>query len=265
MSLAYLYQRLVFLTGFIFSSTLALGQDYYVPIKKELEPQARLPVESFELSDAVLNYRLPLDITGRPIDVRLIRDASNPGPGRSYRGPLGQATCMGTDQLPACVVQHQNLAIKATDLEGFARKKYQNPQLLAQITQVQTAFSTPNEPIGFIARRTIVKTPDNLDNWDSSTNLTDGSKRLGVRIELKGEQGSFRFNPSPNAAEKLGELSQVFRHGTAISGRWTLDQRKGWFQWQLNSTKTAFEGTWGLIARDGSRSIEGTWSGTLRN
>lgn len=257
---------LTLFTGFglaFLSSSLALAQDYYVPIKKELEPMARLPLEGFELNDSSFNYRLPRDITGRAIDVRLSRDSSIPGPARHYRGALGRASCMGTDQLPACVVQHQNLAINQGELEGFAKKKYQNPQLLAQITMVQNAFSNPNEPIGFIARRSLLKVEENLDRWTSSMGRPGGSKQNGVRIELKGEQGVFRFTPAPNAAEKQGQLTQVMRHGNYISGQWALDQRKGWFQWQLNSTKNEFEGSWGLIAGDGGRTIEGSWNGTI--
>jgi hypothetical protein len=249
-------------------SSQLMAQDYYVPIKKELEPMARLPLESFELNDAKLNYRLPQDITGRPLDIQLTRDTSHSGPGRIYKGPLATASCMGTDELPACVVQHKDLRINKGELLAFAEKKYQDPRLLAQVTVVQQIFDTPNEPIGFIARRALIKPRTDLGVWESSMTLPDGRKREQVRVQLKGDSGLFRFTDASGKKRKahgelVGELTSVFTHGAYISGHWTLQKEKGWFQWKLNSDKSGFEGSWGLISSNGSRTVEGTWTGTM--
>jgi hypothetical protein len=228
---------------------------------------ARLPLESFQLDDAKLQYRLPQDITGRPLDIQLTRDTSTAAPGRNYHGPLATASCLGTDELPACVVQHKDLKIRKEELIAFAEKKYQDPRLLAQITLVQQVFSTPNEPIGFIARRALVKARTDLGIWDSAMTLPDGSRREAVRIQLKGDSGLFRFpaggKKHKGAVEKVGELTSVFTHGSYISGHWSLQKQKGWFQWKLNSDKSAFEGSWGLITAQGSRTVEGNWTGTM--
>jgi hypothetical protein len=243
------------------------AQDYYVPIKKELEPMARLPLESFQLDDAKLQYRLPQDITGRPLDIQLTRDTNATAPGRIYNGPLATATCIGTDELPACVVQHKDLKIRKEELIAFAEKKYQDPRLLAQITTVQQVFSTPNEPIGFIARRALIKARADLGVWESTMTLPLGKKREAVRIQLKGDSGLFRFpaggKKTKGAEEKVGELKSVFAHGAYISGHWTLQKQKGWFQWKLNSDRSAFEGSWGLISASGHRTVEGDWTGMM--
>lgn len=257
--------------AFILSMLLThplLAQDYYVPIKKELEPAARLPLESFRLDDTVLQYRLPQDITGRPLDIMLTRDTGSTGPGRVYKGALATATCLGTDELPACVVQHKDLKINKDELAAFARKKYQDPRLLAQITAVQQVFSTPNEPIGFIARRALIKPRTDLGVWNGSMTLADGSKREQVRVQLNGDAGLFRFSAAPakkgkKAEEMAGELSQVFAHGAHISGHWKLQKQNGWFQWKLNSDKSGFEGSWGLIDANGNRTVEGHWVGNM--
>jgi hypothetical protein len=253
--------ELVFLFSLV-SAPQLWAQDYYVPIKKELEPMARLPLESFQLDDAKLQYRLPQDITGRPIDIQLTRDSSNIGPGRVYKGALATASCLGTDELPACVVQHKDLKINKDELIAFAQKKYQDPRLLAQITNVQQVFSTPNEPIGFIARRAIIKARSDLGVWDSGMTLPDGGKRNKVRVQLKGDSGLFRFT-GPGKKEMAGELSSVFTHGAYVSGLWSLQKEKGWFQWKLNSDKSAFDGSWGLITPQGERTVAGTWTGTM--
>ncbi len=249
-------------------SSQIFSQDYYVPIKKELEPIARLPLESFRLDESMLQYRLPQDITGRPLDIQLSRDTSATGPGRVYKGPLGTASCLGTDELPACVVQHRDLKIDKGELLAFAQKKYQDPKLLAQIAVVQQVFSTPNEPIGFIARRAIIAVRTNLQIWTSTMSLPNGGKRDAVRVQLNGESGLFRFQAAAGKnqqgnEEKAGELTKVFTHGTSMSGHWKLDKQKGWFQWRLNSDRSGFEGTWGLIGPNASRTVEGTWNGTL--
>lgn len=258
---------LVFLLSSMLSHPL-VAQDYYVPIKKELEPLARLPLESFQLDDTKFHYRLPQDITGRPLDIQLTRDTGSPGPARVYKGPLATASCLGTDELPACVVQHKDLKINKGELLAFAEKKYQDPRLLAQITAVQQVFSTPNEPIGFIARRALVKPRTDLGIWDSSMTLADGSKREQVRVQLKGDSGLYRFSTGAGKKRKakdetVGELSSIFSHGAYISGHWTLHKQKGWFQWKLNSDKSAFEGSWGLVESNGNRTVEGTWTGTI--
>jgi hypothetical protein len=252
---------LFFLFSFL-SVPYAAAQDYYVPIKKELEPMARLPLEAFQLDDAKLQYRLPQDITGRPIDIQLTRDSGSSGPGRVYKGPLATASCLGTDELPACVVQHKDLKINKDELVAFAQKKYQDPRLLAQVTVVQQVFSTPNEPIGFIARRAIIKPRSDLGVWDSAMTLPDGGKRSKVRVQLKGDSGLFRFT-APGKKEVAGELSAVFAHGAYMSGLWSLQKEKGWFQWKLNSDKSAFDGSWGLITAQGERTVSGTWTGTM--
>lgn len=252
-------------TGFVLaliSCPNLWAQDYYVPIKKELEPAARLPLESFVLDDAKLQYRLPQDITGRPLDIQLNRDTSNIGPGRVYKGALATASCLGTDELPACVVQHKDLKINKDELAAFAKKKYQDPRLLAQITVVQQVFSTPNEPIGFIARRAIIKPRTDLGVWESAMTLADGSKRDKVRVQLKGDSGLFRFTGA-RKKEMAGELTSIFSHGAYISGLWTLEKQKGWFQWKLNSDKSAFEGSWGLVTSQGERTVEGNWTGSM--
>lgn len=252
---------LVFLFSLV-STPCLWAQDYYVPIKKELEPMARLPLEAFQLDDAKLQYRLPQDITGRPIDIQLTRDTSNSGPGRVYKGPLATASCLGTDELPACVVQHKDLKINKDELVAFAQKKYQDPRLLAQMTNVQQVFSTPNEPIGFIARRALIKARTDLGVWDSAMTLPDGGKRNKVRVQLKGDSGLFRFTGA-GKKEMAGELSSVFAHGAYVSGLWSLQKEKGWFQWKLNSDKSAFEGSWGLITPQGERTVAGAWTGTM--
>ncbi len=257
---------LVFALSCVLSQTL-LAQDYYVPIKKELEPAARLPLESFKLDDTVLQYRLPQDITGRPLDIMLTRDTGNTGPGRVYKGALATASCLGSDELPACVVQHRDLKINKDELKAFAQKKYQDPRLLAQITVVQQVFSTPNEPIGFIAKRAVIQPRTDLGIWNSSMTMADGSKREQVRVQLKGDAGLFRFSMPGKKGKKAedlsGELSEVFAHGAHISGRWSLQKQKGWFQWKLNSDKSGFEGSWGLIESSGHRTVEGNWIGSM--
>jgi len=256
------------LAGLLALTQQLLAQDYYVPIKKELEPLARLPLESFRLDDTVLEYRLPQDITGRPLDILMKRDTQGVGPGRTYKGILATATCMGTDELPACVVQHRDLKINKGELLAFAQKKYQDPKLLAQITLVQQVFSNPNEPIGFIARRAVIKPRSDLQIWNSSMSLPDGSKRDLVKVQLKGDSGLFRFASASGKNRKgneemIGEISEVLTHGAYISGRWTLQRQKGWFQWRLNSDKSGFEGSWGLIGSDANRTVEGSWNGTM--
>ncbi len=258
---------------FVFALFLTLSeslqaQDYYVPIKKELEPAARLPLESFRLDDAVLQYRLPQDITGRPLDIMMTRERESTGPGRVYKGVLGTATCLGTDELPACVVQHKDLKINKDELTAFARKKYQDPRLLAQITAVQQVFSSSNEPIGFIARRALIKPRTDFGVWNGSMTLADASKREQVRVQLKGDSGLFRFSPATGkkgkkGEEVAGELTEVLTHGVHISGHWKLQKQNGWFQWKLNSDKSGFEGSWGLIEANGQRTVEGNWVGSM--
>lgn len=257
----------------VFAGSLAmsqqlLAQDYYVPIKKELEPLARLPLEAFRLDDTVLEYRLPQDITGRPLDILMKRDTNGVGPGRTYKGALATATCMGTDKLPACVVQHRNLKIDKSELLAFAQRKYQDPRLLTQMSLVQEVFSNPNEPIGFIARRGLIKARSDLQIWNSFMSMPDGSKRDRVKVQLQGESGVFRFASASGKSRKgtgeiVGEITEVMAHGSSISGRWTLQNEKGWFQWRLNSDKSGFEGSWGLIGPHAKRTVEGIWSGTM--
>jgi hypothetical protein len=252
--------------AFVLSSAFGpqlLAQDYYVPIKKELEPMARLPLESFQLDDARLHYRLPQDITGRALDIELKRDTNKIGPGRVYQGALATASCLGTDELPACVVQHKDLKINKDQLLAFAQKKYQDPRLLAQITVVQQVFSTPAEPIGFIARRALIKPRNDLGLWESTMTLADGSKREQVRIQVKGDTGIFRVAQAGKKTEMVGELTSIFAHGAYISGHLTFQKQKGWFQWKLNSDKSAFDGSWGWIPANGQKTVEGSWSGTM--
>lgn len=136
-------------------SSGAFAQDYYTPVKKELEPLARFPLTAFAMNDRALRYELPQDLTGRPIVVSMQRMYAGLDGMRLYSGPLGTASCMGTDVLPACVIQHRNLAIDPAARNQFLNQKHVDPETRVKAQGVADSFSSGNEPIGFISRRTL--------------------------------------------------------------------------------------------------------------
>lgn len=237
--------------GLLLLANIGLAEDYYAPIKKELEPLARLPMPEYTLTEDSLQYTLPRDITGRLIQVDLKRE--NPGPDqlpRIYKGPLASVACMGTDQLPACVVSHKNLNIQAEEVSKFLNTKYKDPQKLSDALAVAATFSAGNEPLGFMSKRSLPTTNAMPHVWnvqvlrfgENSTVNPDAMAELNMdsqEFKIVGESQGF----------KLNELSEDAFH---ISASYAYYKDTRWIDLTIATDKLSFEGTWGLYDASGA-------------
>lgn len=239
------------------------AQDYYVPIKKELEPMARLPMPAFQMNDESITYTLPKDIAGRDVNVELKRE--NPGQNfpRLFSGPLATVSCMGDDTLPACVVQHKDLNIDRNQVAQFLGEKYRDPSRLAQAKAVSEAFISGNEPIGFISKRSIIPAKNAPTNW-SVEMLQTNSDGSSLSVERR---GNLNFTSDVNGRLELEgggafDVSQVNRHALHLSGVMNEDaQTVRWFDVFMSTDKATLSGTWGRYDAEGKPIVVGTING----
>ncbi len=237
--------KAVLTLGCILISSMSLAEEYYAPIKKELEPFARIPMPEYKLNDESLQYTLPRDLTGRSIKIDLTRD--NPGADQSPRiftGPLATVACMGSDQLPACVVTHKDLNIKASDVSSFLTAKYKDPKKLSDALAVAETFSAGNEPQGFMSKRSL-PTPNVMPTkWN--VQVMRFGKDLTVNPEATAE-----LNMSSKELKITGEwqgfkLAQISEETFHISATFPYYQGNRWIDLTIATDKLSFEGTWGL-------------------
>lgn len=232
--------------GCILVSSVSFAEEYYAPIKKELEPFARIPMPAYRLNDEVLEYTLPRDLTGRTIKVDLTRDNasdSSPSP-RIYKGPMATVACMGSDLLPACVVTHKDLNINVTEVNDFLKTKYKDPKKLGDAINVAASFSAGNEPLGFMSKRSL-PTPNIMPvKWnvqvlrfgkDLTVNPeTTAQLDMGLKeLKITGEWQGF----------KLDQISEETFH---ISATFPYYQGNRWIDLTVATDKLSFDGTWGI-------------------
>lgn len=252
--------RLSITLSYFFLLGTAQAQDYYTPVKKELEPLARFPLTSFSINDQSLSYELPRDLTGLPVRIEMLRSTLSTDGMRLYAGERATASCMGSDLLPACVLQHRNLPIDASALNSFVDRKYADPKMRLMAKEVATSFSSGNEPIGFISRRSEQDIPKLPRVWKTSFTGNENGKVFkteNVELIFEGMSGSFRL---PDGTR--GDLQNLFYDGFHISGTWQTPEASGWIDFFLASDKRTFQGTWGRMS---GKPAEGEWTGQAAN
>lgn len=232
------------------------AEDYYVPIKKELEPMARLPMPAFQMDNDTIKYTLPRDITGREINVELKRDNPNESFPRLYKGPLATLSCMGDDVLPACVVTHKDLNIDRNQVSQFLAEKYRDPNRLAEAKAVSEAFISGNQPIGFISKRSNPPAKNVPAVWsvEMVENHGEGSalERRGNLVFTSDVTG--RFDAEGGA---VFDVSQVHRDALHLAGVVNIDGIR-WFDVFVSTDKATLNGSWGRYDAEGKPIVAGT-------
>ena len=238
------------------------AEDYYVPVRKELEPLSRLPLSEFNMSDEKITYVLPQDLTGRPIRLDLPRDLSHGEAAfpRLYKGSNATASCMGVNSLPACVITHNDLGLNKDEVNKFLDSKYKDPTKLKNAREVAGFFSSGNEPIGFISKRANLPKKDFPLVWNAQFLIkgAQGTFTQGLNGILnlgEADQQSFLFNGN-NV-----KVSNLVKHGLNASG-YINTGMKVWFDVTLNTDKNAFEGTWGEVHDGKHMEASGIVNGT---
>lgn len=240
---------LIFGLGFGLAAS-AFAEEYYAPIKKELEPLARIPMPEYTMTDSTLNYKLPRDLTGREISIDLSRDTSIPGDlPRIFRGDKATVACMGSNDLPACVVTHKNLGIDKNEVSDFLRNKYRDPKKLMDAISVAETFSAGNEPIGIISKRTNLPFKELPKLWAVEILLNaEGNQSVSTVANVNLNLESLHF-----AAPAAGEwpLSDLGIDENHIAADYVRANQKHWMDINVSTDKTRFEGTWGFYGSDG--------------
>jgi len=247
----------------------AFAQDYYVPIKKELEPMARLPLSSYIMDDKKISYILPRDIVGRPLQVEAaFQDRGDNVVPRIFKGPLATIACMGDNILPACVVTHTNLNINPGEVSEHLTRKYKDPKKLGDAIAVAEQFrngppklleSTPglnetsssSDPIGVISKRSLPSPKAIPRVW--KVNLTRFTEGNSV---VNGMEAKFDL-----IANNFAEMVTNGRYAVAKdvfedAGHWSgvlefVDGERRWFDMNVSSDKTVLTGTWGFFNQQG--------------
>jgi hypothetical protein len=253
-------------------SSLGLAEDYYVPVPKELEALARIPLPSFSMSDSSVVYKLPKELGGRDIEIRLERDLTIDFP-RIYRGDQADLACMGTNELPVCSVAHKNIGTKAEILaagKDFLKTKFRDPAKLLAAEKVLSSFvATKNaeesgaQPLGVISKRNPVAPPAMPAAWD-----------LIIR-PLPGRTGSMSWSANAflNAEAQTIVAGRDSWRITAytvihdhIAGEYLRGGTRHWFDVTSDTDRKTFEGTWGYFeAGDVPGAAQGTFSAKARN
>lgn len=239
---------LLSLSGF---GNSVFAEDYYAPVKKELEALARIPLTNFQMNDQIISYSLPRDLTGDKLDVLLQRDLSIPGDTpRIYRGDKADIACMGSNDLPACVVTHKNLAINTQAARDFLKGKFRDPQKLLDAEKVLEQFASGSQPLGVISKRTDFVPPPIPKVWMVDILLNGqavGSLSNVAKAELNLE--SLKFGPSTQMDWPVSDLTIDANH---IAGDYVRADQKHWLDITLNTERTSFEGTWGWFDAAGN-------------
>ncbi len=230
------------------TATSAAAEDYYVPIKKELEPFARLPMNNFAMTADKVSYTLPKDIVGRDLTIEATRDLTNGDAlPHIYNGPLATLSCMGGEALPACVVNHRGLGVNANEVQAFLSQKYQDPAKLADALAVAKKFAeSGNEPIGFISKRS----PDVDKAFGNEWNLTftrgAGFGNSALEYTAKIDFGANTLTGVSDAA-KNAVVARTDDGAFHRSGLLRFAHETRWYDMALSTDKTVLNGTWGLV------------------
>ncbi len=257
--------------------TSAFAEDYYVPIRKELEPMARIQLKNYLMDGNQVTYTLPVDLTGEdhPITIEAVRVGGNnfavkdveslrllP---RIYEAPKKAVlSCIGSDILPACSVTHTNLNINLDEVRKFASKKYLDPKKIADAVAVAEQFSS-SEPIGFISKRALPPKQDVPKKWKVAfPALTAGQSPLlnGIEASLDFEHASFVQTQGNEEKGIRSALYRLFEHGQHWSGVLEFGDERRWIDAEVSTDRTVLTGTWGEIDKAGNaKTASGTFKG----
>lgn len=237
------------LVGLLLASS-ASAEDYYAPVKKELEPRARIPLPEFIMNDGVISYTLPRDLTGREIKLQLERDPSlgNEIP-RIFRGNKATLACMGSNELPACVVTHKDLGLDNAEVSRFLRSKYRDPQKLKDAIDVALSFSAGNEPIGIISKRSVLPVKELPKVWSVEILMNrQGNQSLMTVANTELSLDAAQFV----SAGAVWPLSAIGIDQLHIAADYMRAGRRHWMDLDVSTDKTSFEGTWGFFDAEGN-------------
>lgn len=238
------------LLGLTLLSGSAFGQDYYVPVPKELEHLARLPIKDFKLDDESASYQLPKEITGRLNKITLKRDLVLGSESlRIYRGDKAELSCMGTNDLPACVVTHRNLDLNESEVNTFLREKYKDPDVFAKAAKVSIKFASEAQPLGVISKRSPDAPPPMPKSWQLNILKTDSATGLVT------EDWSTHLLDLSNSTFGDGwKLSKISVEGNHVSAYYQRPGQMHWLDLFVSTDGKEVQGTWGFVDGNGVRS-----------
>lgn len=133
------------------TSTPASGQ-YQVPVQEEaLKEFAIFPLKvkiSKNQKGQKLTYKLPMEIVGRPLEVKL--HISETPTGLTLKGPLASGDCRRIEAKTECkMVYSDNLKINPADVESFLQNRENAPAEFEQRKAVAEIFAA--DPIGILS------------------------------------------------------------------------------------------------------------------